>query len=115
MDLNVARHEFQIGVCLLIRRIKEPGKLIAFSEGHQFRSGCVVLEPGGEVGEHATETGQELIIILEGIATVIADGERGEATAPSEVLIPIHTIHNIKNEFHKPLKYIYIVSTNKNQ
>ena len=73
-----------------------------------------MLEPGGEVGEHTTETGQELIVILEGTATVIAGGERGEATAPSEVLIPINTVHNVKNESSKLLKYVYIVSTNRN-
>jgi len=34
-----------------------------------------------------------------------------EVEAPSEVLIPANTIHNVKNESFKLLKYVYVVST----
>ncbi len=98
---------------MIIKQIEEPGRLISVSEGHQFRSGYVVLDPGKEVGEHATEAGQELIIILEGTATVVAEGESSEAPAISEVLIPAHTVHNVRNATNSQLKYVYVVSTNK--
>ena len=95
---------------MLIKKIGEAGRLVGRDDGHQFRSGCVVLKPGEEVGEHSTEKGEELIIILEGTARVIAADEAEDVDAPSLVVIPPHTIHNVKNESYKMLRYVYNVA-----
>jgi quercetin dioxygenase-like cupin family protein len=95
---------------MLVRQIKEQGRLLARSEGHQFRSGYVILEPGKEVGEHKTEEGEEFLVLLEGTARVTCAGEVEEVDAPAVVLIPAHTMHNMANESYKLLKYVYTVA-----
>jgi quercetin dioxygenase-like cupin family protein len=69
----------------------------------------VVLEPGEEVGEHKTEGGEELIVMVDGKAEVISDGHSETVEAPCVVLIPAHTIHNVKNGSETLLKYVYVV------
>lgn len=55
---------------MLVRQLEKPGALIAASEGHQLSSGCVLLEPGKVVGEHTTGSGEELIVMMDGAATI---------------------------------------------
>jgi quercetin dioxygenase-like cupin family protein len=97
---------------MLIRPLNVPGRVISRLERCQFRSGYVVLEPGREIGEHRTEAGEELIVLLEGTAKVISGGKEGNAKSPSVVLIPPHTLHNVKNEGQGALRYLYVVSMN---
>jgi quercetin dioxygenase-like cupin family protein len=93
----------------LVRYLEKPGTLVSRSDSHQLRSGYVVLEPGKEVGEHKTEGGEELIVILDGEAEVISDGHPEAVEAPCVVLIPAHTVHNVKNRSETFLKYVYVV------
>ena len=92
-----------------VRRLEKPGTLISRSDSHQLHSGYVVLEPGKEVGEHSTESGEELIVMVDGRAEVIPDGHTEMVEAPCVVLIPAHTVHNVKNRSKTLLKYVYIV------
>jgi quercetin dioxygenase-like cupin family protein len=94
---------------VLVRRLEKPGTLVSRSDSHQLHSGYVVLEPGKEVGEHATEGGEELIVIVEGKAEVTSGGHAESAEAPCVVLVPAHTVHNVKNRSETPLKYVYTV------
>ena len=74
------------------------------------KSGYVVLKPGESVGEHKTESREEGIIILEGSAEIIVEGER-MFTARKEnlIYIPPETSHDIKNISDEPLRYVYVV------
>ncbi|MGD0146720.1 MAG: cupin domain-containing protein [Nitrososphaerales archaeon] len=93
----------------LVKRLEKPGTLVSRSDSHQIHSGYVVLEPHKEVGEHTTEDGEELIIVVEGKAEVISNGRAETVEAPSVVLIPAHTIHNVKNKSEASLKYVYVL------
>lgn len=97
----------------LVRRLEKPGALVSRSDSHQLRSGYVLLEPGEDVGEHKTEGGEELIIVMDGTAEVFCGGETETVHAPAVVLIPAHTIHNVKNKSEDLLKYVYVVTTGR--
>lgn len=97
------------GMAPLVRRLEKPGTLVSHPDSHQLHSGYVVLEPGKEVGEHETEGGEELIVMVEGRAEVISDGAAIMAEAPCVVLIPAHTAHNVRNRSETLLKYVYVV------
>jgi quercetin dioxygenase-like cupin family protein len=96
-------------VAVLARRLEKPGTLVSRSDSLQLHSGYVILEPGKEVGEHATEGGEELIVMVEGKAEVTSQGHAVTVEAPCVVLVPAHTVHNVKNRSEAPLKYVYIV------
>ncbi len=93
--------------------LKEPGPIITSSESDQLRSGYVVLEPGRDVGEHTTENGEEVLVILEGTAEIIVGSRTTGKTvhSPSAVLIPAHTVHNVLNRSRMDLKYVYIIQS----
>ncbi len=94
---------------VLVRRLERPGTLVSRPDSHQLHSGYVILEPGKEVGEHATEGGEELIVMVEGKAEVMSEGHTETVEAPCVVLVPAHTVHNVKNRSETLLKYAYIV------
>jgi mannose-6-phosphate isomerase-like protein (cupin superfamily) len=83
--------------------------LISRSDSHQIHSGFAVSEPGKEVGEHTTEEGEELIVMIEGKAEIMSGGHAEEFESPCVVLVPAYTIHNVKNTAKAPLKYVYVV------
>ncbi len=93
----------------LVRRLEKSGTLVSRPDSRQLHSGYVVLEPGKEVGEHHTDDGEELIVMVEGKAEVISGGHATAAEAPCVVLIPAHTVHNVKNTSKTPLRYVYVV------
>lgn len=73
------------------------------------RSGCVVLAPGESVGEHNTETQEEVLIILEGKGRLFLDGAREIALEKdSAAYIPPHTTHDVKNTYTEDLKYVFV-------
>jgi quercetin dioxygenase-like cupin family protein len=96
-------------VTILIRRLERPGALVSPSDSHQLHSGYMVLDPGKEVGEHTTESGEELIVIVEGKSEIISDGRSEIVEAPCVVLVPAHTVHNVRNTSKTLLKYVYVV------
>jgi mannose-6-phosphate isomerase-like protein (cupin superfamily) len=75
------------------------------------KSGLVILNPGESVGEHKTESREEVIIVLEGKADVYIQGKpEFAAEAQSLIYVPPETNHDIKNAGNKKLRYVYIVS-----
>lgn len=77
----------------------------------KMRSGMIVLQRDEEVGEHNTNENEELIVLLEGIATVEIDGQIfSEVKSGSIAYIPSRTLHNVINRADSKLRYIYIVS-----
>lgn len=86
--------------------------LVSLSDSHQLRSGYVLLEPGKEVGEHKTEGGEEILVVMDGTAEILCGGKAETVRAPAAVLIPAYTIHNVKNKSQDLLKYVYVVVMN---
>jgi len=96
-------------VTVLVRRLEKPGALVSRSDSHQLHSGYVILDPGKEVGEHTTEGGEELIVMVEGKAEIISHGHAETVEAPCVVFVPTHTVHNVRNRSKTLLKYVYVV------
>jgi quercetin dioxygenase-like cupin family protein len=76
------------GMGILVKGLREAGALVSASDSQQIRSGLVVLEQGKEVGKHETGGGEELIVLLEGVAELVGDGET--------------------RTVHAPLRYVYV-------
>ena len=93
---------------ILVRRLGKPGPLVSSSDSRQLRSGYVVLEPGKEVGEHETGCGEELVVFTDGTAEVSFGQKRRRVHAPAAMLVPAHTLHNVKNKSKAPLRYVYV-------
>jgi mannose-6-phosphate isomerase-like protein (cupin superfamily) len=93
---------------ILVKKIGEAGPLVSAMESRQLRSGYVMLGPGEDVGEHSTGAGEELIVLLEGTAKILADGETRSVNAPSIVMVPAGTRHNVRNGAEVLLRYVYV-------
>jgi len=84
-------------------------RLISDQEAQILKSGLVVLKSGQEVGEHITTQKEEIIIILQGTATVIAESREQDVRSNHLIYIPENTKHNVKNNSQEILKYVYVV------
>ena len=73
------------------------------------KSGRVILLPGESVGKHTTKKREELIIVLNGIATIVKNKERFHLKAGEINYIKENVPHNIINNSNQKLEYIYIV------
>ena len=114
VSLRLARHggliaDGQVRSCMaiLVKSLRRAGMLVSAADRRQVRSGFVVLEQGEEVGEHETRNGEEIITFLEGTGELSGEGKTRTVQAPSVVLIPAHTTHNVRNKSDAPLKYVY--------
>ncbi|MCK4717066.1 MAG: cupin domain-containing protein [Thermoplasmata archaeon] len=88
----------------------EHHKLITPEDSRYIRARCIVLQPGTEVGEHSSHEHEEVVIILEGEATVMVEGEERKVSGGNAAYIPPHTPHNILNRSSKPVRYVYVRS-----
>ena len=93
-----------------VRKLQEHGSLIKPPLSQRIKSGYVILHPGESVGEHVTDQREEVIVILEGVATVQVDDEVEIVHAGCIVYIPANKKHNITNNTEDELRYTYIVS-----
>ncbi len=50
-----------------------------------------------------------MIVMVEGNAEIISDGRAEPVEAPCVVLVPAHTVHNVRNRSKTLLKYVYVV------
>lgn len=85
--------------------------ILTVENAKKMKSEMIVLHSGEEVGAHNTNEKEELIVVLEGKATVEIDGQVfSEVKSGSVTYIPSRTLHNVKNSADSKLRYIYIVS-----
>jgi quercetin dioxygenase-like cupin family protein len=94
---------------LYVKRLSKPETIVADSQSSQIHSGYVVLEPGKEVGEHSTRDAEELIVVFEGKGVVVSERGNEKIEAPCIVLVPAHTVHNVRNTSKALLKYAYVL------
>lgn len=72
------------------------------------RSGCVILREGESIGEHSTDSAEEILIILDGRGELFIEKfEKLNFEKNVAVYIPPNTIHDIKNVGKDILKYIF--------
>lgn len=77
----------------------------------RMKSALITLQPGENVGSHNTGKHEELLVILDGIGEVQAEGlGRQKIVKESVVYITAGNEHNVTNVGSAPLRYIYIVS-----
>jgi quercetin dioxygenase-like cupin family protein len=75
------------------------------------KSGFVTLKPQESIGEHKTESKEEVIIVLAGKADVYIEGKlMFSAGGENLIYIPPQTNHDIKNNNDTTLRYVYIVT-----
>jgi len=75
------------------------------------RAGRVYLEPGGQCGEHSTNSHEEVLLFLAGRGLACLQNHQWlEVEKNSICYIPPHTCHNIRNTGDEPLVYIYCVA-----
>lgn len=74
------------------------------------KGGRVSLAPGEEIGEHVTDDKEELLIILEGTATLKKAGHTVMLKKGDAHFIPEGVTHNVINSSEDVLEYIYVVS-----
>ena len=73
--------------------------------------GLVTLKPQEFIGEHKTESKEEVLIILKGRATVYyGKNKKLKASQNTCVFIPTETLHNVRNSGNKILQYVYVTS-----
>lgn len=76
-----------------------------------FKSGIVVLKPDEDIGLHNTGSREEIIVVLDGQASIEIDGRLfGQISAGSMAYLPENTAHNVVNRSDRELRYMYIVS-----
>jgi len=79
-------------------------------ETKNLKAGRVVLAPGEEVGEHVTESREELLVVLNGTATLFKEEQSFELKEGETHFIKEGVRHNVKNNSGKELEYVYVVS-----
>ena len=85
--------------------------ILTVANAMKMKSGMVILHRGEEVGTHSTGEMEEMILVLEGKATVQIDGKVfSEVPAGSVAYIPSGTSHNVINRENASLHYVYILS-----
>lgn len=93
---------------MFVRKIAKACRLIPYSHTSDFRSRMVILQPGKGIGAHSTKNFEELIIVLEGKLRITDFSRSVQVGAPSAVLIPKNTRHNVLNKSKSAAKYLYI-------
>ncbi len=67
------------------------------------------LEPGGSVGAHLQEHFPELVIGIEGVGSVEANGARSDFSSGSIVELPLgHTLAITNESASEPLRYLIV-------
>jgi len=90
--------------------IMEYSQILKPPRSKVLKSGRVCLSAGEDVGEHITEKKEELIIILEGTATIVIDGKVKTMSKGECYFIPENTKHNVINRSKNKLEYVYTVA-----
>jgi mannose-6-phosphate isomerase-like protein (cupin superfamily) len=71
--------------------------------------------PGEETGAHITEGKEEVIIVLEGTASVHLGRSKVKVGPGHSLFIGEGVLHNVRNEGRKRLRYVYVRSLAGNE
>jgi quercetin dioxygenase-like cupin family protein len=93
----------------MVMEVVSARKAGRIARGSKIRGGCVCLAPGKSVGEHTTGQAEEIVLVLEGEATVIAGGEARTVGRDECVFLPQETVHDVANRSAAQLVYVYFV------
>lgn len=74
------------------------------------RSKVVVLPPGGVTPEHITVQREELLVVLDGEAEIVVEGESCKLCAGETMFIAEGKKHSVRNRGTAELRYLYAVA-----
>jgi mannose-6-phosphate isomerase-like protein (cupin superfamily) len=89
--------------------------LITAEDSKYLRGRVEIKKPGEETGAHVTEGKEEVIIVLEGTATVYYGGTKLKVRPGFSLFIAEGVLHNIRYEGRKRLRYAYVRSLAKGE
>lgn len=84
--------------------------IITAEDSKYLRGRVEIKRPGEETGAHLTEGKEEVIIVLEGTATVYYGEARLKVPPGYSLFIAEGVLHNVRNEGRKRLRYVYVRS-----
>ena len=84
--------------------------LVTAEDAKYLRGRVEIKRPGEETGAHVTEGKEEVIIVLEGTATVYYGKARLRVREGYSLFIAENVLHNVRNEGRGPLRYVYVRS-----
>lgn len=91
------------------------GGRITPDDSKYIRGRVDIKKPGEETGAHVTEGKEEVLIVLEGTATVHI-GRRTVKVRPGfAFFIGEGMLHNVRNAGRKRLRYVYVRSLAENE
>lgn len=88
----------------------ESDSIIKPPRSERLKAGRVTLRPGENVGAHTTENKEEILVILEGTATVLEEGNTTTITRGETHYIKKEQEHDVRNDGEATLTYLYIVN-----
>ena len=93
----------------------ERGGRITPDDSMYIRGRVEIKKPGEETGAHVTEGKEEVIIVLEGTATVHLGGRIVKVKPGFAFFIGEGVPHNVRNAGRKRLRYVYVRSLARNE
>ena len=84
--------------------------LVTDDDARYLRGRVEIKGPGEETGAHVTGGREEVILVLEGTATVDYGSSVLKVRAGYSLFIAEGVLHNVRNAGRKPLRYVYIRS-----
>ena len=102
--MSVARKTPPKPLCLKRRH------LVTDDDAKYLRGRVEMKNPGEENGPHVTEGKEEVIIVLEGTATVYHGKARLRVREGYSLFIAEGVLHNVRNDGRKRLRYVYVRS-----
>jgi len=91
------------------------GGRITPSDSIYLRGRVEIMRPGEEVGTHRTAGKEEVLIVLEGTATVVLGRRLLKVRSGFALFIGENTFHNVRNAGRKRLRYAYIRSLSEDE
>lgn len=84
--------------------------LVTPDNAQRMRSRVVQLGSGEETGEHVTSMREELLVPLEGTATLVGPEGAIDLAPGQAAYIPEGTRHNVVNRTDGPIRYMYVLA-----
>jgi len=89
--------------------------LVTDEDAKYLRGRVEIKRPGEETGAHVTEGKEEVLIVLEGTATVHYERATIRVRAGYSLFIGEGVLHNVRNAGRKRLRYVYVRSLVKGE
>jgi quercetin dioxygenase-like cupin family protein len=83
-------------------------KLLSPPQSQRLKAGKVSLEPGESVGKHTTLKREEFIMVLNGTANILIEGESCILHGGESIFIGEDKVHNVTNTGKEALVYEYV-------